>query len=91
MEQTGPRTRESCPLSGDGKILARRPEIDAVNRFYFVAFDVSHVVMLRNVRPVLAKNSLTLFVPLHLPTTAPAGGFESEIEATDAGEKTAEG
>lgn len=39
---------------------------------------------------MLAKNSLALLVPLHLPSATPAGGFESEIEAADAGEKTAE-
>jgi len=90
MEQPRTRSSQSCSLSGDGKILTRRTEVDAVDWLELAAVDVPNVVVLRDVRPVLAEDPLTLLVPFNLPTAAPAGGFESEIEATDAGEKTAE-
>lgn len=90
VKKSRTRTGKSCSLAGDGKILTRRTEIDRIHRLENFSVDVSYVIVLRNVGPMPAKNFLALLVPLDLPSASPAGGFESEIEATDAGEKTAE-
>jgi len=90
VKQAGPRTSETSPLPGDGKILTRRPEIDRIDRFKNPSVDVLYVVELRDVGPVFSENPLALLVPFGLPSATPAGGFESEIEATDASEETAE-
>jgi hypothetical protein len=51
----------------------------------------SHVVVARDVRPVLGKNSASKVIDFYLPLADHSGTLESQVKSADPGEERAEG
>lgn len=85
-KQAGTLAGEPGALACYAQILARKPAHHDVGlaRLRVVA---AHVVMARRVRPVFRQHLPALRIDFHLRDHRAAGALESEIEATDTGEK----
>ena len=76
------------PLASDREGLAGEPSANKVNRSHKSALisplpSGCHVVMLRNVRPMLLKDGPRVLVDLYLADAVPAGLLEAEVETPD--------
>jgi hypothetical protein len=78
---------KSCPLSGEGNILAGESPADEINIPLSDRREGSHIIPSGHVGPVLLKDSSCMGINLHLPLADHPGPLKPKVEAPDAGEQ----
>jgi hypothetical protein len=86
-EQPGSFAVKSCPESGVGNILARKPAADNVDGLQVVFPAFPNVSFPVDAGPVFCQDSVCIIINLHLPFACHASAFKTKVKAADASEE----
>jgi hypothetical protein len=80
-EQAAPLTLKSCAFPGVGNVLTRKASGDDFDGLRVGLWPSSHVWPTSDVWPVFGKDSVCIFINLHLPLADQSGSLETKVKS----------